>query len=110
MTILNYLDKYTFGFLWLFIGLVSAYDAYWLVKLREVIVENELNPIGRFLIYIDNGDVSLFLGLKFGGTILVLGFLLITYFFKKWLAWCLIVPLSIAQLLLLVYLETGFVF
>ena len=37
---------------------VSAIDTYWLSKNSEFITQVEQNPIGQYLIYLDNGDVS----------------------------------------------------
>ena len=47
---------------------VAAIDTYWLSKNRDIIHEVEQNPIGKYLIGLDNGDVSLFILCKFIGT------------------------------------------
>ncbi len=69
-------------------------------------MENEQNPIGVRLMQIDDGDVALFIGLKFAGTIIVLGHFVLFFFWKNSLAWTLIIPVCIFQLFLLLYLVT----
>ena len=67
----------------IFISLVASYDSYLAVKLRDTLYNNELNPLGRMLIRMDNGDVALFMGVKMLGTISVLGILLFLYYYKE---------------------------
>lgn len=64
-----------FPVLWVFIGSVSSYDAYLTLKYEDSIVAMELNPIGQFLLHLDEGDPSLFMAIKFAGTVIVLGVL-----------------------------------
>ena len=52
-----------YSILWIGIGLMSAYDAFWLVKNREFISSIEKNPLGLWLIELDDGDVSIFVSL-----------------------------------------------
>ena len=66
---------YAFNKMWLVIGLVSAVDVFYAIKYQETLHVFEENPIGLRLIEISNGDISLFMGLKVAGTVLVLGFL-----------------------------------
>lgn len=66
-----------------FISLVASYDSYLAVKLRDTLYSEELNPLGRMLIRMDNGDVALFMGAKMLGTISVLGILLFLYYYKE---------------------------
>ena len=66
---------YLFNKMWLIIGLVSAIDVFYAIKYQETLIVLEENPIGLHLIEISNGDISLFMGLKVAGTVLVLGFL-----------------------------------
>ena len=54
------------------ITLVSCYDVYASIKYQEVLYSNEENPIGRWLIRLDNGDVALFMTVKMVGTAAVL--------------------------------------
>ena len=67
----------------IFISLVASYDSYLAVKLRDTLYSEELNPLGRMLIRMDNGDVALFMGAKMLGTISVLGILLFLYYYKE---------------------------
>lgn len=62
----------SFHLLWLFIGLVSAFDAYLVLKYQDLIYYLECNPVGRFLMEIDPARPALFVGAKFLGTIVVL--------------------------------------
>lgn len=64
-----------FPVLWIFIGSVSSYDAYLTLKYEDSIVAMELNPVGQFLLHLDEGDPSLFMAIKFAGTVIVLGVL-----------------------------------
>jgi len=85
--------------------MISAWDSYCAIKLRDELLQGELNPIGQWLMYLDGGDVSLFMGVKFAGTILVLGILAFLYMHRKKLAWALIIPLILFQAFLLAFLE-----
>ena len=100
--------RFLFLMTWLFVGFVEAYDVYWSVKLQDTLYENELNPIGKFLISSDNGDVALFMALKVAAIILILGSLpAIMFANKAKLAWFLLCIVCISRLALLVFLETG---
>lgn len=55
-----------------FIGAVSLYDGYLVIRTGDLIVEYELNPVGLYLIQFNHSDPSLFLRLKAAGTIVVL--------------------------------------
>ena len=96
--------KFCFAAMWLAIGLISAIDLYWAVKNQHIMLENEENPIGRYLIRLDDGSVALFMGVKMAGTILALGLLVFLYHYKKLYAWLSIIFLTVAQFLLLYYL------
>ena len=77
------LGRISFYMQLVFISLVASYDSYLAVKLRDTLYVEELNPLGRMLIRMDNGDVALFMGLKMLGTISVLGTLLFLYYYKE---------------------------
>lgn len=83
---------------------VSSYDAYLTVRLRSVIHDSEQNPIARFIMSMDNWDVSLFIGFKMYGTILVLGFLSLMYLVNKKYAFTTVIALALFQTGLLLYL------
>ncbi|MAZ56614.1 hypothetical protein CL653_02385 [bacterium] len=96
--------KIYFGVMWLAIGFISAIDLYWAVKNQDLMLEMEENPIGRWLLLKDDGDVALFMGVKMAGTTLALGLLICLYHYKKLYAWLSIISLTVAQFLLLHYL------
>jgi len=89
---------------WLFVGLVSAYDTYWIVKNRDILLKVEKNPLGILLIKLDGGDVSLFVWAKVAGTVLVLGTLVWLYRKKCW-AWPCMAVLVAVQIFVLWYLN-----
>jgi len=86
---------------------ISAIDTYWLSKARSYIEEVEQNPIGQYLISLDNGDVSLFILCKFLGTYIAVAATYIIY--KKYPKHGMVtaVSLAIAQIWLLLYLYCG---
>ena len=96
-----------FTMLWLFIAIVSVHDGYQAALFREVLPNLELNPLGRLLIHLNDGRVTLFLSAKAAGTISVCAVLLKVYGINRRLALLLCSALAIAQLTLLVYLETA---
>lgn len=102
------LHRSLFLLVWLFVGFVECYDVYWSIKLQETLYGNELNPIGRFLISLDGGDVALFMTMKIGVIILILGALLtILWANKVKTAWLLLSIIFISRLCLFVFIETG---
>ena len=66
---------YTFNLMWYLIGFISAIDVYYAIKFSRSLPTMEENPFGRYLIKIAGGDVSLFIGCKVAGTVIVLGVL-----------------------------------
>ncbi len=56
----------------LLIGGVSLVDTWLIVRHAEILQVTEENPVGRLLLTLGNGDVSLFVGCKLLGTALVL--------------------------------------
>lgn len=52
----------------MFIGIVSLYDAWLVIALADEILWNEQNLVGRYLIELTNGDVTLFVSCKLFGT------------------------------------------
>ena len=92
---------------WLIIVCISAYDLYLAVKYSADLYSVELNPLGRYLIELGGGDVSLFMGVKLAGTGVALGLLALTYRANKKIAHAIIFPIALLQILLIAYLETG---
>lgn len=93
-----------FPALWLFIGMVSSWDAYLTIKYREHICSLESNPVGRLLLRLDGGEPSLFIGAKFLGTILVLGLLVAFFRYNRRLGYLLTGSIAAFQFGLLCYL------
>ena len=100
----KYAYPFAFAQLWVFIGVVSAVDLYISIKTREYLYEMEMNPIGRFLIEADDGDVALFMGIKCAGTVIALGIMILLYHFKRRWAWYSIYSLAIMQIAVLAML------
>lgn len=63
----------------LFIGVVSLYDAWLVVRFAREILWHERNVVGRYLIQAAGGDVTLFVTCKLIGTAVVLGTLMWLY-------------------------------
>lgn len=92
------------------IGLISAYDSYLTIKYVASLKALELNPIGRWLMGLDDGPVdgvshiALFLGCKFAGTVIVLFLLQMIWFWRR--RWSGVIALKVAlfQLALLLML------
>ena len=94
----------TFDALCFVIGIISAIDLYWIGKTRCVIQEHEENPLGTYLIGLDGGDVSLFMAVKFAGTMLAL-YILLRLKRAKFRHTILITSLiALGQIALLIYL------
>ena len=66
--------------------------------------------MGAWLIELGGQDVALFLGIKFAGTIVVLGLLVYAYCFKQAFSWFLIIPIFFFQVALLWYITASFEF
>lgn len=93
-----------FPSLWMFIGAVSSWDAYLVVKYRKYIRDLEENPIGNLLLDLDGGETSLFIGAKFLGTVLVLGVLMVVYQYSRRFGYVLTTAIAGFQLGLLCYI------
>lgn len=89
------------------IAAISLYDIYWSFKTQEILYEVEQNPIGRWLIAADSGDVALFMTLKTLGTMIVLGAIPMTYWFKRWWGMTAAIAVSAFQCVLFLYITFG---
>ena len=87
--------KILYFVLWWAIAIVSCIDLYWAIRIRETLLELELNPIGLFLLRI--GGIELFMALKMFGTILVVFILYYLYANNRKLAWYVTTALFILQ-------------
>ena len=94
------------GFLamWLFVGLVSAYDAWLAIKYWDYMMEMERNPLCQYLILVGDGDSTLFLRAKTSGTLAVLSVLVALYRNNRRLALPVAGAVSLFQFGLLLYL------
>jgi hypothetical protein len=92
---------------WVFIGIVSAYDAYLVVRYRDMILQAEENPVCLLLIRMDHEHLSVFLTAKFVATCLVLLTLLALYRAWRRFARPIVAGVASFQLALLVYLCVG---
>jgi hypothetical protein len=104
-TFLQLFSRYAYAVayaeMWLFIGFASAFDIYMSIKAQEYLFFSEMNPVGRWLIRLDGGDVALFMGVKTAGMTLALGILVWLYLHKRSWAWISIVFVSLMQLFVL---------
>jgi hypothetical protein len=88
-----------------FVGAVSAYDGYLVVRTGEDIRYFEKNPIGLCLIEYNQGNPNLFLTVKAVGTILALATLVVLYRRSHRIALPVACALMLFQAGLLVFLE-----
>lgn len=93
-----------FPALWLFIAMVSAFDAALTVKFQQELPHAEMNPMARFLLDLDEWNPGVFIGFKFLGTTLVLGFLTLAHGKNRPLAQLLASVIAMFQLGLLLFL------
>jgi hypothetical protein len=70
----------------LLIATVSVYDAFLVILTDRVIQDTEWNPIGRWLIQWQGGEVWLLLAAKFFGTSIVCGVLLTLFEYRQRIA------------------------
>ncbi|MCA9047629.1 MAG: hypothetical protein KDA89_02810 [Planctomycetaceae bacterium] len=64
-------ESLCFGVMLTLILSVSAYDTMLIVQYRDWIGHLEENPIGRWLISLDSGNINLFVRSKLAGTLVV---------------------------------------
>jgi len=93
--------------LWQIIGGVSAYDAFLAMKYRDELVYMERNLLGRMLLSLNDGDPSVFLGVKFVGTTFVLGVLANVYHSRPQRGLVIAKAVATFQIALLAYLTLG---
>jgi len=80
---------------------VECLDVYYSIKLQDSLYENELNPVGRYLIRLDGGNVAIFMAVKVATISIVMASLPLLYCFRKKLAWILLGIFSLKKALLL---------
>jgi len=92
----------------LFIGGVSAYDGYLVVRTGPLIREFEKNPVGLYLINCADGSPDIFLRVKAAGTLLTLVGLAVLHRHSRRLAGPVEFALVVFQGGLLLFLENPF--
>lgn len=93
--------------LWLFIGIVAAYDVYLSVKFQDTLRFEERNPLGQWLLQFDGGSIAVFMGCKFLGTTLVLGILQLLYIHWRRIGLTVTSVMAGLQGVLMLYLAFG---
>jgi hypothetical protein len=94
-----------FGCMTWMIAAVSVHDAMLVVINQDVIAQVERNPIGRWLIAQQGGEVGLFLLAKLCGTALVCAVLITLYQRRRGMALSIAAALTCFQLGLLLFLS-----
>jgi hypothetical protein len=91
-----------------FVGGVSVWDSYLVVRTGDMIEDFEKNPVGLYLIQLDNGNPDVFLRVKAAGTLLALSALSYLHRRSKRLACPVAFGLFVFQTGLLIFLENPF--
>ena len=86
------------------IVVVASIDTYWLSKNSDFIIQVEQNPLGQYLIELDQGDVSLFIFCKFIGTYISIAILYFAWPHHPKKTNLIAITVAGLQLLLLFYL------
>lgn len=94
--------------MWFFVGVVSAYDGWLVVKYWDSIQQLERNPVCQYFIDLGNGDIGIFVRAKTSGTLAVLSLLFSLYRAKPRLAMPVAAAISLFQLALLFHLTGHF--
>ena len=90
--------------LWFFIVSVSVHDAYLVVANRSAMLHNELNPLGRWLVQCNGGDVWLLLTVKATGTLVAATLMLFLFWTNRRVAWIACASVAGLHLVLLLWL------
>jgi hypothetical protein len=90
--------------MWLFIIGVSVHDGYLVLACRSAMADAELNPLGRWLIHSNGGDIWLLLAVKAIGTLASSSLLLWLYWLRPCLGWVACTAIWLLQLALLIFL------
>lgn len=89
--------------LWVVIAAVSAFDVYVALRHEADLFYTERNLIGRYLLHLDGGRPSLFLSMKFLGSMLLLGILTNIYHCRPKLGLMIAIGVATFQLGMLAY-------
>lgn len=93
-----------FGACCLIVAIVSVHDAFLVVLNDDVIAQFEQNPLGRWLLDLQGGDIWLFVLVKLMGTAVVCATLIVLYRIRRQIAMSVAIVLAAFQLALLGYL------
>jgi hypothetical protein len=89
---------------WLTIVLIAVYDWFLVIASKYVIMQAELNPVGRWLLKVNHGDISLFLAVKVTGTVIVAAILIVLFESRPRLGLSVCIGIAAVQLGLLAWL------
>ncbi len=102
---------------WMVIGTLTAIilvvaidDVYWSFKTQDTLYQEEQNPIGKWLIELDGGDIALFMTAKMVGTMVVVMAIPLIYAIRRRIAQAVAGVLASFQGMLFLYLNFGDVF
>jgi hypothetical protein len=95
-----------FAAILIYVGAVSVYDGYLVIRTGDLIRDCEQNPVGLLLINCNGGDPSLFLAVKAVGTLIVLGTLEALNRRSQRIACPVSLAVALFQSGLLIFLET----
>ncbi len=88
-------------FFW--IWLVSMVDHYYTIKLSATIVQEEKNPIGKWLLHLDGGSPAFFMTIKMSALWLIAYLIYKIYNWRPYAAIASLISLSLVQLALIFY-------
>lgn len=100
----NHRAFYLFACLWLFVIFVSVFDGYLAVRYRHELPRTELNPLGRWLIRLNDDQVWLLVAAKFTGTIAAATAVLLLFSRRPKAGMVVVAAMAAFQLWLLLYL------
>jgi tryptophan-rich sensory protein len=95
-----------FYLLWAIIIAVSVHDWYLVIINHRSISKDERNPVGRWLIEVNDGGIAYFLIAILIGTIIAATVILLIHWSNRRLALVVAGVVSCFQILLLIYLST----
>jgi len=96
--------RHAFFVPWAFILFASAHDGYLLIANRQTMWVAELNPVGKWLIQLNGGDIWLLLAMKTMGTVMAAAVLLVLYWTRPRVGWIACAAVAAFQLALLLFL------
>lgn len=86
------------------IAAVSLYDTYLIIRFSDMISIMESNPMGRWLLGVEGGQVGVFVRVKLAGTVLVLSVLMFMWKWRTPMLFPITTTLALWQTCLMIYL------